>query len=164
MKKLLLFIAVFAFAIQAFAFIPANFYENNTTFKQITLREFLALTPQKYQELTGNKLTFKEKFFFKILKLKLKKNFPDHKTQKKNNFGTLSILFGIIAVISIAGLSIPIVGLLSLFSAIAALIFGIMGLRRNKRDTASLIGLILGGVYLLLAIIFIAVIINFGYK
>lgn len=164
MKKLLLFIGIFAFANRTFAFIPANFYGNNITLKQITLREFLALTPEKYQGLTGNKITFKEKIFLKILKLKLKKNFSDHNIQKKNNFGTLSILFGIIAVVGLTGVSVPVLGIISLFSAIAALIFGIKGLRRNKGDTKSLIGLILGGAYLLLAIIFIAVIINFGYK
>ncbi len=160
----MLFIGVFAFAIQTFAFISVNSYGKNILLKEITLREILALTPEKYQELTGHKITFKEKIFLKILKLKLKKNFPEIKTQKGNNFGTLSILFGIIAIVGLAGLSIPVVGFMSLFSAVAALIFGIKGLRRNKKDTASLIGLILGGAYLLLVIIFIAFIINFGYK
>lgn len=164
MKVLLLFTGVFAFAIQTFAFIPASSNGNSITLKEISLREFLALTSEKYQELTGNKVTFKEKIFLKILRLKLKKNFPYNKTQKRNNFGSLSILFGIIAIVGLAGVSVPVLGMISLLSAIAALIFGIKGLRRNKKDTKSLIGLILGGAYLLLAIIFIAVIINFGYK
>ncbi len=66
--------------------------------------------------------------------------------------------------VGLLGVSVPVVGLISLFSAIAALIFGIKGLRRNKKNTASLIGLLLGAAYFLIVIIFISVIINFGYK
>lgn len=159
MKKLLLFIMSVTLVTRTFAFIPANSYKNN-----ITLQEFLMLTPQKYQELTGEKMTLKEKILLKIVKLKLRKKMQDDKMHKKNNLGSLSLLFGIISFIGLFVVYIPVLGFISLFSAIAALILGIKGLRKNKRDTNSLIGLILGGAYLLLAIIFITLIINFGYK
>lgn len=159
MKKLLLLITSVTLGLQSFAFIPAKLYENN-----ITLQEFLILTPKKYQEPAGKKMTFKEKILLKILNLKLRKIRQDDKMHKKNNFGALSLLFGMIAVVGLFVAYIPVLGFISLFGAIAAVILGIKGLRRNKKDTRSLIGLILGGTYLLLAIIFIAVIINFGVK
>ena len=169
MKKLLLICVILFFGLQTFSFSPGNSgaissYALPADLNVMALQEFLNLTPKRYQELTGKRMTFNQKIGFSILKAKLKKQLPDDKIKNVNNVGILSLLFGIVAIIGLIGTSVPVLGFISLFSAIAAVILGIKGLKRNKKDKNSLIGLILGGSYLLLAIIFIAFIINFGYK
>ncbi len=127
--------------------------------KGMTVQEFLLLTPKKYQEITGKKMTFKQKISFSILKAKLKKQLPDEKVEgKKSNLGLLSLIFGgaafVFALIrGIAVLSFPL--------AIAAIVLGILGLGKKKGDTKSIIGLVLGSAFILLGLIALAVFASF---
>ncbi len=97
-------------------------------------------------------MSFKQKLSFFILKSKLKKQLPDEKVEsKKSNLGLLSLIFGG-SVFVLA--YIPVV----LFPmAIAAIVLGILGLGRKKGDKKSIIGLVLGSVFLLLSIVALAV-------
>ncbi len=146
------------FGLQTFSFSPGN-YTNRNIYKvpsglnAITLQEFLALTPKKYMELTGKRMSFKQKFSFFILKSKLKKQLPDEKVEgKKSSLGLLSLIFAGAAVVLI-----PVAGILSIPLAAAAVVFGILGLGKSKGDTKSIIGLVLGATLLLLIGILILV-------
>lgn len=150
--------------LQTFSFSPGNIERTNASYilphnpGAMTLQNFLSLTPKKYQKLTGKNMTLKQKIAFLIIKWKLIKQLSDNKTAKKNNKGILSLIFGISSVLFlILGLSVSggleVLGFLALLwfsSALLALIFGWIGLRKNKKDIAALIGLILGGTTLLL--------------
>lgn len=171
MKKLILIILLFSVDANCFAYNPVYVSRKSASnlFQYLirnpfSTRDLIKLTPGKIKEITGKRMLLKEKIILKLLQIKLKKNLSEEKIKNENNPGTLSILLGILAIAGLFATSIPVLGFISLFSAIGAVIWGIKGLRRNKKDPSSLIGLILGGAYLLLAIIFIVFVINFGYK
>ncbi|MEJ7823435.1 MAG: hypothetical protein WKF85_14015 [Chitinophagaceae bacterium] len=152
MRKLLLISSFLLIALQTFSYSPKNAAITTTTnnvpfeMKGMTVQEFLLLTPKKYQEITGRRMTFKQKISFSILKAKLKKQLPDEKVEgKKSNLGLLSLIFG-----GAAFVLIPIAGIVSIPLAVAAVVLGILGLGKSKGDTKSIIGLVLGAVLLLL--------------
>ncbi|MEJ7675318.1 MAG: hypothetical protein WKF59_22080 [Chitinophagaceae bacterium] len=152
MRKLLLISSFLLIALQTFSYSPKNAAITITTskvpfeMKGMTVQEFLLLTPKKYQEITGRRMTFKQKISFSILKAKLKKQLPDEKVEgKKSNLGLLSLIFG-----GAAFVLIPIAGIVSIPLAVAAVVLGILGLGKSKGDTKSIIGLVLGAALLLL--------------
>jgi hypothetical protein len=127
----------------------------------MTLQNFLELTPKKYQELTGMKLNFSQRIAFAILKAKLKKQLnADKPAAHKTDIGTLSIILGggafLVALI-------PAVGIISIAMAIGAIVLGIIGLGRKKGDTKSIIGLVLGSIFLLLIIVAVAAFASSGW-
>jgi len=100
MRKLLLISSFLLIALQTFSYSPKNAAITTTTnnlpieIKGMTVQEFLLLTPKKYQEITGRRMTFKQKISFSILKAKLKKQLPDEKVEgKKSNLGLVIIDF-----------------------------------------------------------------------
>ena len=165
MKKLLL-IAFMFIGLQTFSFSPGNIERTNASYiprnpGAMTLQNFLTLTPKKYQELTGRKMSFKEKIAFAIFKGKLKRQLPEDKTAShKSNIGLLSLLFGAGAFVIAF---IPTVGVISIGLAVAAIVLGIIGLGRKKGDTKSLIGLVLGSVFLLLILVAVAAFASGGW-
>lgn len=166
MKKLLLIAMMIGFGLQTFSYSPGtNKINPSHTFpgnlNALSLNEFLKLTPKRYYELTGKRMTLKEKIAFTILKSKLKKQLPDDKNvPRKNNLGMLSLLFG-------AGTwvfaFIPAIGVISLGFAVAAVVLGILGLGRKKGDVKSIIGLVLGGLFLLLVVVALAAFASGGW-
>ena len=159
MRKLLLISSFLLIALQTFSYSPKNAAITTTTsnvpfeMKGMTVQEFLLLTPKKYQEITGRRMTFKQKISFSILKAKLKKQLPDEKVDgKKSNLGLLSLIFG-----GAAFVLIPFAGILSIPFAVAAVVLGILGLGKSKGDTKSIIGLVLGATLLFLIGILILV-------
>ena len=162
LKKVLLLFCILLISVQTFSFSTKNSASSNITYivpgnlKGFTIQEFLKLTPKKYQELTGKKMSFKQKLAFEILKLKLKKQLPDEKTAAhKTDIGLLSLIFGGSAFVLAI---IPYLGFVSIPLALAAIVLGILGLGRKKGDKKSITGLVLGSVYLLFALVAIAVI------
>jgi hypothetical protein len=159
MKKILLFGLLSFFGLQTFSFSPGNTKTNLSyvmpkNLKGMSVQEFLKLSPKKYQQLTGKKMSLREKLAFAILKLKSKKQLPDDKTPAhKSDLGLLSLIFGGSAFVLAL---IPYVGLVSIPLALAAIVLGIIGLGRKKGDTKSIIGLVLGGTFLLLLIVLLA--------
>ncbi len=160
MKKILLIGIMIIFGLQTFSLSPGN-YTNRYIYKvpsglnAITLQEFLVLTPKKYMELTGRRMSFKQKLAFTIFKSKLKRKLPDDKpAQHKTDLGLLSLIFGGAAFVLAF---IPGIGaVVSYPLALAALVLGIIGLGRKKGDTKSIIGLVLGAVFLVLYLVLIA--------
>ena len=166
MKKLILIGIITTFTFQSFSLAPGTSrlkisYSVPANLNAMTLQDFLALTPQKYQELTGSKLNFSQRIAFAILKSKLKKQLLADKTPAhKTNLGTMSIILGggafLVALI-------PVVGIISIAMAIGAIVLGIIGLGRKKGDTKSIIGLVLGSVFLLLIIAVVAAFASSGW-
>ena len=159
MKKLLLIGVLILSVFQTFSYSPVSIrrtvnYTLPANLNAMTLQQLLTLTPKKYRKITGKRLTFKQRIAFVILKAKLQKQLTDDKTAaNKTDIGLLSLIFGggafVLAII-------PYAGLLSVPMAIAAIVLGIIGLGRKKGDTKSIIGLVLGSVFLLLIVALIA--------
>jgi hypothetical protein len=157
MKKILFACFILSLGLQTYAYNPGNsrasMYSTPQNENAISLQEFLNLTPKKYQQLTGKRMTWKQKLAFYMLKGKLKKQLSDNKNSHSTDIGLLSLIFGGSAFVLAI---IPYVGLVSIPLAIAAIILGIIGLGRKKGDTKSIIGLVLGSVFLLLLLVLIA--------
>ena len=154
--------------LQTFSFSPGSYsVVNSQTYvlpgnaKAMTLQEILALTPKRYHELTGRKMTFKQQLALVILKGKLKRQLVDDKAgPHKSNLGLLSLLFGGAAWVFAF---IPGIGVISIGFAVAAIILGILGLGKKKGDAKSLIGLVLGSLFLLLLVVAVAVFASGGW-
>jgi hypothetical protein len=159
MKKLTLFLILFLMGTSTFSFSPSNYsgpktYIGPAKLKAMSVQDFLNLTPKKYYELTGTRMTLKQKLSFVILKAKLRKQLPDEKAEgKKTDIGLLSLVFGGGAFVLAL---IPYVGIISIPLALAAIVLGIIGLGRKKGDTKSLIGLVLGSLFIVLVIVVVA--------
>ena len=159
MKKLLLIGILLIFGFHSFAYSPGFVKINSpntlpVNLSGMSLQEFVKLTPKKYMELTGIKMTLKEKVAFTFLKAKLKRKLAAEKPDTgKTDIGKLSLIFGGSAFVLAL---IPYAGLISIPLAIAAVVLGIIGLGRKKNDTKSIIGLVLGGVFIFLVAVVIA--------
>jgi hypothetical protein len=129
----------------------------------LTLHDLLQLTPKKYHELTGKRMTFKQKIALTILKLKMKKQVEENTPAKKHNYGTLSLLFGVLGVLSLL-VNVGAVVLIGFFLALAALILGIKGLKQDGKDLKALFGVILGGGYMILVILALLVVASFAWN
>src|SRR5438552_4298787 len=125
MKKLLLIGMMIVFGLQTFSFSPGHSERTNISYafpanlNAMVLQDFLNLTPKKYQELTGKKMSLKQKIAFAILKIKLKRGLADNAAPHKTDLGLLSLIFGggawVLAFI-------PGVGVASIGLAVAAVI------------------------------------------
>ncbi len=153
--------------LQTFSFSPGNIERTNTSYilpnnlDAMTLQNFLKLTPKRYQELTGRKMTLKEKIAFIIFKAKLKRQLPDDKSAPhKTDIGLLSLIFGGSAFVLAL---IPYLGIVSIPLALAAIVLGIIGLGRKKGDTKSIIGLVLGSLFILLIAVVLAAFFSSGW-
>lgn len=168
MKKLLLICTILFFGLQTFSFSPGNAgrkinipYTAQGKLNAMALQEFLNLTPKRYFELTGKKMTFKQKIGFAILKAKLKRQLADEKSAPhKTDLGLLSLIFGAGAWVFAF---IPGIGIASIGFAVAAVVLGILGLNRKKGDTKSVIGLVLGSLFLLLLVVAVAAFASGGW-
>jgi len=166
MKKLILIGIITTLTFQSFSFAPGTSrlkvsYSAPANLNAMTLQDFLDLSPKKYQELTGIKLNFSQRIAFAILKAKLKRQMhADKPAAHKTDIGTLSIILGggafLVALI-------PVVGIISIPMALGAIVLGIIGLGRKKGDTKSIIGLVLGSVFLLLIIAAVAAFASGGW-
>ncbi len=168
MKKILFVTIVIVFALTPSGYAsvihPKNYFDLNTSHKPLSLQELITLTPRKYHKLTGKKMTLKERIFLQIFQIKLKKRLFDNKVvfDRRNEKPTSKFPYGAISLLSgIAGGIIILIATWSIIPyilAAAAIVFGITGLRKNKKDIASLLGLILGGLFyflLLLGLLFL---------
>lgn len=168
MKKLLLIAVLIFFGSQTFSFSPGNAGTNLSyvmpgNLKGMSVQEFLKLTPKKYHELTGKKMTFKERIGFAILKTKLRKQLQDDTPAKKSNLGTLSLIFGIVGILSIFT-GVAALGIIGFLAALAALILGIKALRRDGKDLKALFGVILGGGYMILLVIAVIILSSWDWN
>jgi len=120
---------------------------------QITVNEFIAVDFKNYRTEEGKKLKWTSRLVFKGAQKKLARQVDQHKLDGdmlledvakgggRNIHGLLSVIF------AGAGLFIPILG----FGLIvAALILGIIGIRRDYNPTMAIIGTVLSGVILVL--------------
>lgn len=121
-------------------------------------KKIASLKIKDIQKLVGRKLTIKEKISFLILRHKLK-----HPPRDKQNKGQTAFIFGIAGLaLLIVGLFVPYVILVSLVSAILAVVFGSVAKKQDPSDNNALTGKLLGwitlGLIALLAILVIVLI------
>lgn len=127
-----------------------RFYKHFPGLKGITMEQFLSLSPREYERATGNKLKWKEKIVYKVVKWKMKKKMRSEPTEKQKTLGVISLAFGVLAV---ALIFVPsAVGLLGVLFAIAGFVLGLKSLKGNS-NAPGLIGLILSSAVILLVIL-----------
>ncbi|HUR67561.1 MAG TPA: hypothetical protein VMZ03_14505 [Chitinophagaceae bacterium] len=147
---------------------------------QAVLTKLASMKVKELQQLTGRKLTLKEKLGFSILKHQVKKgnggrmaelfvkriltkNDPVTKKHGKKaeetSKGQTALVFGIIGlVLLIAGLFIPYVIIGSLVASILAIVLGSVAKKENPSDTKASTAKLLGWITLgLIALLIIAV-------
>lgn len=132
--------------------------------------DWITMKVRDFEKFTGKKLSLKEKFAFKILQLKVKRQLQHPAKEKgkdKSKKGQTSMILGIIG---LCLLIVPIVNILSIASiplAIMAIITGAKARKINKEDKMAKTGIILGiitlGLIVLAIILLIALIINGGF-
>ncbi|MEO7801430.1 MAG: hypothetical protein ABIR81_05495 [Ginsengibacter sp.] len=160
MKPFLLALLISFSGLQTFSISPVTkqigFTATPVLANRNYLDNFLKLTPHKYKELTGKRLSLKQQLALAILKSKLKNQQAEG---KESNLGLLSLIFGAGAFVIAF---VPVLGVLSFGFAIAAIILGILGLGRKKGDAKSIIGIVLGSAFLFLIILLIAALASWG--
>jgi len=132
---------------------------NRNQFKLYPAKDFRLWVLENYRAITGKKLTLKHKVALRIWQWKGGKLFQQGKeaTPRQKKLGKMSLIFGAAAF----GLApIPILNLLSLPSAIVAIVLGITSLKGNN-NTNGVIGLVLGGAILLLSFLAVLLLILF---
>jgi hypothetical protein len=133
---------------------PANNLLKDKPSKQITLQQFLTLTPKQFQKATGVKLTFTQKIGYKLLQWKLKKqqrlqNPPNG--NKADRTADFALGAGIMTwICALGGLLIPGISIVAIPFALIALIAGAVSHKKTSKKTKSVVGMVLGGLYLLL--------------
>lgn len=133
-----------------------RFYKHFPGLKGVTLEQFLSLSPREYEKTTGNKLKWKEKIVYKVVKWKMKKKMRSEPTEKQRTLGVISLAFGVLAMVFIF-VNVPLVGLLGVLLAIAGFVLGLKSLKGNS-NAPGLIGLILSSaVIFVLILAFIAI-------
>jgi hypothetical protein len=128
--------------------------------QQLTVNDFLSFDAKSYRTAEGKKLKWTQRMAFQVMQKNLARKVKKGKIAGDmtmdeaagaaggNLYGLLSLIFAVV------GLFIPYLGLAML---IAALVLGIIGLKRDNNPTMATIGLVLSAIFLLLIIIVIAV-------
>lgn len=166
MLKQLRIIMAFIFSIATISILSAAVESDKGSMNQghITQNEastvkkaFSALTIADYEKQTGKKLGFFERIKFKLAQKYAKKLEKSDGSGKK----TLSLLALILGGGSLLCLFIlPLFGILM---ALAGLILGIVGLKKESSKTMAILGIVFGGLTLLLTIFFIILVASFSF-
>lgn len=127
---------------------------------QMTVNDFISVDFKNYRTEDGKKLKWTSRLVFTGAQKKLARQVKQHKLDGnismieaakvggRNIHGLLSVIF------AAAGLFIPVLG----FGLIvAALVLGIIGIRRDYNPTMAIIGTALSGAFLLLFLILLVV-------
>jgi hypothetical protein len=122
----------------------------------LTTEDLLSLSPKNFEKLTGQRLSFKEKIAYKIMQWKLQKQLKalekeDGDISKAERHSKNALFCGIATWgLLLLGIAIPIMGILSIPFAISAIIYGAVSLNKTPNNTRSILGIVLGGLYVVL--------------
>jgi hypothetical protein len=160
MKKTFLFLSVLLlicshlFALAA----PVNPSPVDNPANKAALDKVLSLSPKQFEKLTGRHLSLKERIAFKLLKWKIKlqgkKNYSGNEG-KYEKMATWSMILGI-AAFPLA--FIPTIGLISIAAAAGAIVLGGISLNKTENKTKSIVGIVLGSVFVLLLILAVVIV------
>jgi len=149
---LILFCTIAGYAVVTPTVPSTTIADNNS----MTLEHLLALSPKNFEKATGTHLSFKEKIAYRLVQWKLRRQLNASNNNDADETRSIrnskSALFCGIATwgLLILGLAVPIIGVFSIPFSIAALIYGFISLNKTPNNTKSIIGIVLGGTYLLL--------------
>ena len=124
-----------------------------------TTENLLSLSPKEFEKVTGQHLSFKEKIAYRIVQWKLRKQLrlsenTDGDISKGEKHSKNALFCGIATWgATLLGLAVPVIGLLAIPFAISAIIFGAVSLNKTSSNTRSILGIVLGGLFLLLFVI-----------
>jgi len=141
-------------------------------FSDVSASEFAALTPKEISKKTSKKMSWGERILMKIVQKRIKKQLAkgiqpssaEGEAGGASKMGTVSIILALggvgLAVLALPLDSISLV-LLGAICVIMGLVFGIIGLKKDEKRAAAVIGTILSGVLLVSGItLFVLVIIE----
>jgi hypothetical protein len=158
MKKYLipLFMCICFYTLTANAIVnPCSSIVKVNPKKQITMEQILTMSPKEFQKATGVKLSFTQRLIYKLVQKKLKKQKrlqnPDEPNLKADRNAELSLGAGIMTwIFALGGILVPFISILSLPFALIALITGATSVKKTTKKTKSVVGMVLGGLYLLI--------------
>ncbi|MBK8920612.1 MAG: hypothetical protein IPM81_03755 [Saprospirales bacterium] len=127
---------------------------------------FTAVTPRDIAAQTGKKLSFGEKIFLKIAQKRVKKQLAkglraqdaEGRAGGKNSMGIAAAALGALGLIFTL-VSVDVLVLLGLIFGIMALIFGLIGIKRDENKILAIVGTALGAAVIfiwILAVIIVA--------
>lgn len=121
---------------------------------EILLKKLLAVPVKEMEKLGGRKLSLKEKIGLKLLRWKYRKSYSygtgtadpkaERRAQTALTFGLATVAFVLI------GLVLPVMGWLAIPCAVIALLTGLQSLGKTKNNAKSVIGILLGTLFILL--------------
>jgi uncharacterized protein involved in cysteine biosynthesis len=128
----------------------------NKQIPALQMKVLLSLSPKKYQQLTGKKLSLKQRIGLKFFQWTESKHLitPGEPTEKQSKYGKLSLILGLSSVVL---LIIPVVNFFAVPAAVAGLIFGVKSLKGNN-NTNGILGVVFSGLTLFLLLLIIIVI------
>ena len=109
---------------------------------------------KEFEKVSGKKLNLKEKFAFKILQLKMKKDLKKKEITKSPSKGKTAFILGLLG---LALILVPYGVIASVPLSVLAIIFGGQALKDNPKDKKAKTGVILGWITLGLFIVFLII-------
>lgn len=150
----------------AFAVHPGNnaIIDSRTSIvnQQMTVSDFLSINFNHYKTETGSRLTWGQRLAMKMFQKKVAKEVRKGKIEGNSAFfeyatgegynnrtGRMSLIFSSIGLLL---LFVPYLAIVGIALGIAGFILGIVGMKKDADPTMAVIGTILGGVALFLAL------------
>lgn len=121
----------------------------------LTVGDFINMTPKEYAEKSGEKMSFTKKLAFKMVQNKVKKQVAKGKVDASapasgNTMSLLSLIFGAAGILFIW---LPTIGILGLLLGIAGFVFGLVAMKKEGSNVMNLLGTIFGGLTVLLFLV-----------
>ncbi|GAB2817052.1 hypothetical protein [Ferruginibacter profundus] len=132
----------------------------------LTTEDLFSLSPKNFEKLTGRHLSFKEKIAWKFMQWKLQKEMKalekgEGDISKAERHSKNALFCGIATWgLLLLGIAVPFIGILSIPFALSAIIYGAISLNKTPNNTRSILGIVLGGLYVVLFALALLVIIS----
>lgn len=167
MKRITISTLILALALpltQSFGVAVVNTQENQQTVAesaQVSVEDFLNMTPKQFEEQSGQKMSFVQKVAFKMAQNKVKKQVAKGKLDANApaSAGTMSVLA---LVFGAAGLVLLFVsGLFGLLLGIAGFILGLVAMKKEGSNVMNILGAVFGGLSILLFLVLLIAVASF---
>ncbi len=129
---------------------------------QVSVEDFLNMTPKQFEAQSGQKMSFVQKVAFKMAQNKVKKQVAKgkldvHAPASASTMSLLSLIFGATGLLLLLLVS----GILGLALGIAGFVLGLVAMKKEGSNVMNILGTVLGGLAVLLFLIFIIAVASF---
>lgn len=141
------------------AAIEIHTFKKEENFKTPEMQqEKTILSIAEYEKRVGKKMNFWDKTKFKIAQKWTKNVSEANEKSNKKTWSLLSLIFGASSLFVIW-----FVGVLGLLLGVAGVVFGIIGLKKEKAKVMAIIGIVLGGLLVLLTALLLIAVSTFSF-